>query len=840
MASSKGVRAGRAHVELFADDSRLVRGLRRAQQRLQRWGSQVRGFGAKMAGFAGAALAPVALATKIFASFGDQMAKVRALTQASAGEFEMLSAKAKELGRTTSFTASQVAAAMVELGRAGFKSKAIDDSIEGVLSLARATDTELPRAAEIAGKALRQFQLEETESARVADVLTATANNSAQGLEDIGESMKVLGPIAVEANESIEDTSASLAILANNGIKGSLAGNSLARAYKNLSTSKAQKELKDLAGVDATDGHDGLRKLHDIMSDLGKATAGFGSAKKLAVFETLFGRGQAASLKLAGSTAEFKDLQGVIKNSQGVAKKTAAMMDDTLGGSFRKLMSAVEGVAIAIAESFAGDLAGLVDKMTAWAGTVTQVISDNKELVAGIIKGTAVVGALGIAIVALGVVIGATSTILSGALAVLGAVKLAFAAIAVLISPGGLIVVGLVAAGAAFVTFADTGKASMNELSQTATAMKETLTKTFAGMMTAIKAGRFDLAMKVVATGMGIAWLEGIDFLMTKWDGFVAWMKTVTNELQGFVLIRWEKFKTGLKTIWAALVGGLKSMFLSLMQFINDQVIKKMGIHLRNMGRLIRTVGGGKLGKALIDFGEGKLGEDIAAARKKSVDELRAELAAIRKEGEAAEMGVTKAMGESVAKINAQRDAKAAARQREIEAKQRELENLLREIDVAAAQSAVKPAEFQSTLGAVLASGAGLAGGGLGGVVGGEIGNILERELTKPLTKKSSGSGVPSIDNLFGAFLGSAAGIAGGGPAGILGGMLAGDAARNLIGETGPERSESVQGAFNASLFGRLGGGVSKDRTPEQQLETLKQIRTVLTDIDKKEGLTFS
>ncbi|MFQ5733190.1 MAG: phage tail tape measure protein, partial [Planctomycetaceae bacterium] len=251
-ASAKGIRAGKAFVELFADDSKLVRGLRSAQRRLRAFGRSVTQMGRRMAVASIATLAPIAVATKIFAGFSDQMAKVKAVTGASAGAFESLTARAKELGRTTSFTASQVAGAMVELGRAGFKPKAILNSIAGVLDLARATDTELPRAAEIAGAALRGFSLDSTEAGRVADVLTATANNSSQGLEDIGEALKVVAPIAVEAGESLEDTAAALGVLANNGIKGSLAGNSVARAYKNLSTSKAQKLLRSV-GVEAVD-----------------------------------------------------------------------------------------------------------------------------------------------------------------------------------------------------------------------------------------------------------------------------------------------------------------------------------------------------------------------------------------------------------------------------------------------------------------------------------------------------------------------------------------------------------------------------------------------------------
>ena len=161
---------------------------------------------------------------------------------------------------------------MTELGRAGFKPAEILDAIGSVLNLARATSTDLPRAAELASAAMRGFGLTARDTTYVADVLTATANNSAQGLEDIGESLKYVAPMAKEAGEDIRDTAAALGVLANNGIKGSMAGTALARAYKNLSKTGSHKMLKKM-GVEAVDANGNLRKVADILSDLGQATA---------------------------------------------------------------------------------------------------------------------------------------------------------------------------------------------------------------------------------------------------------------------------------------------------------------------------------------------------------------------------------------------------------------------------------------------------------------------------------------------------------------------------------------------------------------------------------------
>ena len=125
MATAQGIRAGRAYVELGASMDKLNRDLTQAQQRLNAWSS-----GARSAMISAFAIAtPVALATKTFAEFDDQMRLVQAVTGATGAQFEKLTEQAKELGRTTSWTAAEAAQGMISLGRAGFKSDEIEASI---------------------------------------------------------------------------------------------------------------------------------------------------------------------------------------------------------------------------------------------------------------------------------------------------------------------------------------------------------------------------------------------------------------------------------------------------------------------------------------------------------------------------------------------------------------------------------------------------------------------------------------------------------------------------------------------------------------------------------------
>lgn len=574
MPNTSGIRAGRAFVELGVSD-RLTAGLRKAQRRLQAFGDRVRAVGARLTAISAGIGAGFVISTRIFAGFDDRMRVVRAVTGATEQQFESLREEAKRLGRTTSFTAGQVADAMTELGRAGFDPQAILDSTESVLALARATNTELPRATEIAGAALRGFNIPATEMGRVSDVLTATANKSAQTLEDLFEAFKPVAPLAVETGESIEDVAAAIGILANNGIKGSLAGNALARAYKNLSNEARQAELRRI-GVEAVDASGNLRPLADILNDLAKATQGLGSAERLAIFETLFGRGQAAALKLASSAQAFDVLRDEIRRSAGIALQTADQMDAGIGGAFRRLLSAAEGIAIAIGEAIEQPVRRAADALSKIAGWITMVVNRNRELIATIAKVTAIVFGVGLAlvvagaaIVGLGAVFGSLATIVAGVGAAIGVIGSVLGA---LLSPIGLVVAAVVGLGGALLVSTGVAGDALDWLGDRFGRLRDRATKVVQGIADALAAGDVALAAEILWLSLKLVWQKGVaalnavwltarNFFITTaqkmWFGALAAAQIVWHALEvawiettSFMSKTWTRFTTGFKKIW--------------------------------------------------------------------------------------------------------------------------------------------------------------------------------------------------------------------------------------------------------------------------------------------------
>jgi len=403
MSISGNIRAGAAYVEVTAQTSKLQRGLATAQAQLQNFGRSCTAIGKDMLMLSGAFAVPLAMAVKGFAAFDDQMRLAKAVTKATKAEFESMTKVAAKLGRETSFTAKEVADGMVALGRMGFSPKEIEQAIAPTLDLARATGTELGEAADIAANSMRIFGIEASKMSDVADVLTATANGSAQTLTDLFEALKMAGPQAKAAGENITDTSAAIGILANVGIKGSLAGTALRKSYSQFAKTKVQDKLREI-GITTVDSNGNLRKMADIMADIGLAMAAMPSAEKISFAEEIFDiRGALAGLSLGGNVKELQAFIEKLQDIRGIARSTAQEMDDGLGGSFRKLLSAVEGAMNAIAKSLESTLKPLVDRATEVTLAIIKWIEVNSGLVTGFAVTVAGAAALGAGLVVIGV-----------------------------------------------------------------------------------------------------------------------------------------------------------------------------------------------------------------------------------------------------------------------------------------------------------------------------------------------------------------------------------------------------------------------------------------------------
>ena len=283
----------------------------------------------------------VGAAIRTFRDFEFQMAKVKAITGASGKEFKLLSSTAQELGRTTFFTAQQVAELQTNYGKLGFTTQEILNAQKATLDLATATDTDLARAATVAGAAVRGFGLDASETGRVVDVMAVAFTSSAMDIEKWQTSMTKVAPIAKASGFSIEDTAAIMSKLTDAGIEASIAGTSL----RNILL-KMQDPSSDLTKSFGKTIH----SFDQLVPAMKKFVDEGGSMAD--IMEVVDLRQAAAFEQMITSAESAEELRDALLEANGAASKMAFIVGDTMEGGFKRATSALQGLAIAIMEKF--------------------------------------------------------------------------------------------------------------------------------------------------------------------------------------------------------------------------------------------------------------------------------------------------------------------------------------------------------------------------------------------------------------------------------------------------------------------------------------------------------
>ncbi len=343
--------------KLMANISPFKKGLNKAERSLDRFGRKMQQTGKNMSMKLTAPLAALgAVSFNVFKNFEYEMSKVKAVSGATAEEFAALEKNAKDLGASTMFSASQVAGLQTEFAKLGFSATEINKVTESTLNLAQASGADLAHAAEVAGSTLRAFGLDASETGRVTDVMASSFSSSALDINLFADSMKFVAPVAKSAGMSLEQTSAMLAVLANNGIKGSQAGTALRRIISEIgATGKPVSEaLQELA-------EKGLN-LADAKDEVGRSA-------------------QSALLVLAEGVDQIAPLTSEFENSAGAAKEMSDIMGDTAFGASKRLESAMEGLGISVGEIVAEAVVPMIEGVAELASKLNNASPKTKRLV---------------------------------------------------------------------------------------------------------------------------------------------------------------------------------------------------------------------------------------------------------------------------------------------------------------------------------------------------------------------------------------------------------------------------------------------------------------------------
>jgi|DEB0MinimDraft_6_1074348.scaffolds.fasta_scaffold00103_5 hypothetical protein len=502
----------------------------RAGKSLERFGSKATAAGKTLTTSLTAPLAAVAaVAGKTAVDFEFALAKVQAVSGFTAGEMGKLEAQAKALGASTSKSASEVAGLQLELAKLGKSQGEIEGMTEGILSLGIAFDEELGVVAAEVGATLNRFGLDASKTNGVVDVMAKAFGSSALDLDKFSNAMAKAGPTANGLGISLEDTTAALGVLVNNGIDASTAGTALTKAMTTL----AKK------GVEPS----------KILGTL------FNGGLSVAESFELFGdRAGKIIPVLQANGQQFDELSTKLYNADGAAATARATLENTAQGALDRMRSAIEAAALSLSEFL---LPAIVQAADFIGGLASKFASLDTETKKTILKFAGIAAAIGPALLVVGKFSGLIGTLLRLLPLVTGPVGLVAIAI-------GAAVIAIIKNWDAVVAYFRDGPGA-------------TFLDTLLGVV------------ETVINGIVFVFSAAIDMIISFWN---TWGETITNivvgvvnglgDIFGFLFegigSLFAAFKSAFEGDWSGMFKNLGNTLISSLQFIVSTLFNAFGV----------------------------------------------------------------------------------------------------------------------------------------------------------------------------------------------------------------------------------------------------------------------
>lgn len=316
--------------------------------------------------------------------FEAAMSQVQAVSGADSDELEQLTKNAEEMGATTKFTATDSAEAFNYMAMAGWKTEDMLDGISGIMQLAAAANEDLGTTSDIVTDALTAFGLKASDAGMFSDVLAAASSNANTNVSMMGETFKFAASMAGSLGYSVQDVALMTGLMANSGIKASMAGTALNSIMTRLSTNThhARDTLEEL-GIKFFDAQGNARPLVDVMEELRDATANMNDEQKTSVANAIAGTNSQKGLLaiLNASETDYNKLANAIDNAAGASERMADTQLDNLSGSITLLQSAVDGVKISFGSRLNHYVRDVADGLTAAMPDVEAALNDFMDFV---------------------------------------------------------------------------------------------------------------------------------------------------------------------------------------------------------------------------------------------------------------------------------------------------------------------------------------------------------------------------------------------------------------------------------------------------------------------------
>ena len=304
---------------------------------------------------AGTAVSVLKSSVEAYANLEDQVRRNKAIMGATVQQEKQLMQQTRDLGRSTKFTAQEVAEAQMYQAMAGMKTNEVLEMTPKLLKMSIAAGSDFAQTSDIVTDNLTAFGMSLKDSDRLMDVMVATSNNANTNVQMLGEAYKYVA--ATSRNfESFEDVNILLGVLADNGIKSGQAGRNLAGIYRRLANPSKQvgNALKDL-NIQLYDQQGHFRGLKALSDDLKIATAGLTQEERNRYLTMIAGgEGMKILASIMGTTEEnYNKVANAVRNSSGATDKFADDMSNTTANKIAQFKSAIDDLKISLGEAFA-------------------------------------------------------------------------------------------------------------------------------------------------------------------------------------------------------------------------------------------------------------------------------------------------------------------------------------------------------------------------------------------------------------------------------------------------------------------------------------------------------
>jgi TP901 family phage tail tape measure protein len=409
---SAAIKAGGVFVEIGADPRQFFSALTKVNKSLANMGKSMVAGGGRLAAAGIGMAAPIAAAVRQGAAFESTLLNIKASTGATAGEIDKIKSSAMQMSHALGVGPTEAAQGMLELLKAGMSlDTVLGGAGKAALEFAKVGDMDVAQAAVVMSDAMNVFKVS---SDVAANALSSAADASSTSIAQMSEAFSMSSAVAGLAGQSIEDLSATLAILANNGVKGSDAGTSVKTMLMRLMApaDEAVGALDQLGlSVASFRGADGnMKPMVEIIGTLTQAMGGLDQTAKDDIFRRIFGADaiRAASILATSGVDGFNGMRDAMKSALPVGEKYKLLMSG-LAGSAANVLAALQRMAIAVSDAVAPALASVVPFITGFIDGLTKLATDNKEAVAAFAKFAVAAVAVGSALTGLGISFQVTS-----------------------------------------------------------------------------------------------------------------------------------------------------------------------------------------------------------------------------------------------------------------------------------------------------------------------------------------------------------------------------------------------------------------------------------------------